>query len=129
MCPSCDWPMQSKGVALDDQTAVVDVCERCHGAFFEFFDGEPSALARQLSTNVEPVASSRTKIGPCPDCKVEMVYARYQEHGPTVARCGSCLGLFATQSQLTELAHYAQLEAPRRSFVEQVLEFVRGRAE
>ena len=43
--------MEPRPVAVGDAGGTVDVCERCGAAFFGYFDGEPSALARAWSTS------------------------------------------------------------------------------
>ena len=41
-----------------------------------------------------------------------MKQSRYLDTGPAVARCGRCMGLFATPIQLRALASYSEAEEP-----------------
>lgn len=92
-------------VALSGVEADVDVCDTCHGAFLEFFDGEPVALAGAMLSVVRldgPVLFHDELV--CPDCVAPMERRAYLEQGPQVPRCETCLALFLDPALLEELA-------------------------
>jgi hypothetical protein len=93
----------------------VDVCDACGGALLDFFDGEPTALARTLSEHAQNFARKPSvKSLDCPDCEVPMVTAAYMEpDGPSISRCTQCFCIFVTASQLVALGNFRQLEALR----------------
>ncbi len=85
---------------------TVDVCERCGAAFFGYFDGEPSALARALPpmTTREPVFEEPPR---CPDCDLAFELRPWlHDGGPDVLRCEGCMAIFATPAALEALARY-----------------------
>jgi Zn-finger nucleic acid-binding protein len=96
------------------ESARVDHCERCGGVFLEFFDGDPGDLSRGvLERMLEHSGGDPPRGNPrCPDCEIPMKPSRYLETGPVVSRCGRCMGLFATPSQLREVASYSDTEEP-----------------
>jgi Zn-finger nucleic acid-binding protein len=113
-CPSCATPMDV--VSLDGSRsnveAAIDVCASCRGAFFEFFDGEPSAISRALPRRPPGRASARTPKGAlmCPDCAAPMVRKAYLGNGPELARCEQCMAAFVTPDEMQVLAQLS-LEA------------------
>jgi hypothetical protein len=94
---------------------MVEICRPCGGAFLEYDDGEPGALARALAQSDEgPKATARLLGGApvCPDCDLAMVLRSYLDRGPDLFRCGGCLAAFATRRQLEELAAWRPTEEP-----------------
>lgn len=93
--------------------AEVDRCAVCGGLFLEFFDGEPSAISRELraSSDLDTTRASAPR-GPlaCPDCDEPMVRRAYLGEGPELARCETCLAVFLTPH---EVARLARLELSR----------------
>lgn len=90
----------------------VDVCDTCGGALLDFFDGEPTALARKLSEHAEnfSIVPGDSPLG-CPDCEIKMVTTAYLEpDGPSISRCTQCFCIFVTASQVVELGKFQQLE-------------------
>jgi hypothetical protein len=88
----------------DGSKAGIDLCERCGSVFVEFFDGEPVEISRVLSGHLAAAAAiERPAVLLCPDCQKEMVLRPYLDTGPEVARCESCLALFATPDDLRAL--------------------------
>ncbi|MFK7991261.1 MAG: zf-TFIIB domain-containing protein [Sandaracinaceae bacterium] len=102
-CPGCRTPMRE--VPLSGVSADVDVCDTCDGAFLEFFDGEPVALAQAMLSVVRldgPVLLHDELV--CPDCVAPMPRRAYLEQGPDVPRCETCLAVFLDPALLEELA-------------------------
>ncbi len=95
----------------------VGVCDSCGAALIEFFDGEPTALARELSEHAMKFATSAAFSSPaCPDCEVPMLTTTYLEpDGPSISRCTQCFCIFVTASQVVALGNFEQLEALRDS--------------
>ena len=93
----------------DGGTTGVDLCDSCGGVFLEFFDGEPVALSRRLLPALHPARPEAPSVGNeplCPDCRTPMVEQPYLRRGPSIARCESCMSVFATRAQLQELAGF-----------------------
>ncbi len=113
-CPGCDTRLRQ--VRLGDREGV-DVCDTCGGALLDFFDGEPTALARELSEHASKFGRSDSFASPvCPDCEVAMATATYLEpDGPSISRCTQCFCVFVTASQVVALGKFKQLEALRES--------------
>jgi Zn-finger nucleic acid-binding protein len=111
-CPGCGTRLRQ--VQLGDREGV-DVCDSCGGALLDFFDGEPTALARKLSEHAESFSAKRSFTTPdCPDCEIAMVTAAYLEpDGPSISRCTQCFCVFVTASQVVALGNFQQLEALR----------------
>jgi Zn-finger nucleic acid-binding protein len=87
----------------------IDLCDSCGGVFLEFFDGEPVALSRRLLPALHPTRPGTPSAGDeldCPDCRTPMVEQPYLRRGPAIARCESCMSVFATRPQLQELAEF-----------------------
>lgn len=99
------------------EQAEVDICGFCGGVYLEFFDGEPGGLARSILRRlpgVEQPAQPRPAQPSCPDCGTTMESRHYLDNGPRVARCDSCLAVFADAEGLRALATYSdQSPAPR----------------
>lgn len=83
---------------------TVDVCVACRGVWFDWFDGETSALATQLDTDAIHAPSSVA--GPCPRDGTALETHPYLDAGPIVQRCPTCLGLFAPRSQIGALQRF-----------------------
>lgn len=94
--------------------AQIDHCELCGGVFLEFFDGDPGELCRGILERAlkHSGGSQPTTTNLCPDCSIPMEPRRYLRDGPAISRCGGCMGLFATPSQLLALAAHAEPEQP-----------------
>jgi Zn-finger nucleic acid-binding protein len=83
---------------------AVDVCVACRGVWFDWFDGETSALATRLDTDASTAPSSVA--GPCPRDGTPLEPHPYLDVGPLVQRCPTCLGLFAPRSQIGALQRF-----------------------
>jgi len=89
--------------------AQVDLCPRCGCVFMEFFDGEPSELSRRLEKHLRSArwtTSLPSKTIECPACEVPMIARNYLDGGPLIVRCEHCMAVFATPSQVEDLAMY-----------------------
>jgi Zn-finger nucleic acid-binding protein len=96
-----------------NESARVDHCEQCGGVFLEFFDGDPGDLSRGVLERMLKHSGDHLRANPrCPDCEIPMVQSRYLDTGPAVSRCGRCMGVFATLSQLRAVASYSDTEQP-----------------
>lgn len=112
-CAHCRHPMNVVPVVNHSgDTVDVDVCPECRSVFLEYFDGEPTGLARALrEAHPEDTATSEDQEESppaldCPACTNPMTQMRYYEEGPYIARCGDCMGLSATPEELQRLAEY-----------------------
>jgi hypothetical protein len=90
-------------VAAGGPTATVEVCESCHGVWFDWFVGEASALARYLQPRAGR-AACRPAI--CPRDGAELIEQPYLDSGPLVHRCPTCLGLFVRPDRLRALQDF-----------------------
>jgi hypothetical protein len=117
-CPACRGPMEEIPLATAKNEGVtVEICRPCGGAFLEYDDGEPGAIARALAkSEAGPKATPRLLGGApvCPDCDLPLVLRHYLDRGPELFRCGGCLAAFATRMQLDELAAWRPTEEPER---------------
>lgn len=98
----------------DGQGAEIDLCERCGGVFFDFFDGEPGNLSRSLVDLQQTPVIRATADQParCPDCDRPMTLTRYMERGPVLRRCDSCVGVFVNHDQIEAMASFVAEERP-----------------
>lgn len=98
----------------EKDAAQIDHCELCGGVFLDFFDGDPGELCRGILERAlqHSGGSHPTTTTLCPDCSIPMEPLRYLIDGPEISRCGGCMGLFATPSQLLTLAAYTEQEQP-----------------
>jgi hypothetical protein len=98
-----------------NESLTVEICRPCGGAFLEYDDGEPGALARALAQSPEgPKATARLLGGApvCPDCDLALVLRSYLDRGPDLFRCGGCLSAYATRTQLEALAAWRPSAEP-----------------
>lgn len=114
-CPACNELFQKVKLFAGPSDVEVDFCPHCGSAHFDFEDGEPSALARALpdaggNPDGKSGESGEAELGepPCPRCRETMFLRAYLE-GPTVYRCGVCLGTFVTRGQRTRLERFSLL--------------------
>ena len=84
---------------------TVDVCGGCRGVWFDWFDGETSAIARRLDTGGLPASPSGAD-GRCPRDGTRLEGHPYLDHGPLVDRCPTCLGLFAGRDVISALQRF-----------------------
>jgi len=90
---------------LDVSPATVQRCQSCHGAWFDWFDGETSGLAHRMPVLGGDAPRSRSG-GACPRDGGRLESLEYLDGGPPVDRCPLCLGLFAGRAQLQALAEF-----------------------
>jgi hypothetical protein len=105
--------MRKLAIPGDGDPEPVDLCDSCGGVLIDFFDGEPSALSRQITEHIERFEDSMLPAsGACPDCTRPMTEHAYLGNGPVLARCDSCMALFATPTQIRALAEFFPGAAP-----------------
>jgi len=107
----------------------VDVCDQCGGVFLEFFDGEPGALAREVTQHLRRrVSPLRVGGDPyaCPDCRRHMDVHPYLDVGPNLARCSGCMSMFATPEQVDALSSFHLIQDDAPSWLARLTSFVFG---
>jgi hypothetical protein len=125
--------MDELPVQADDPSAhaQIDRCSACGGLFLEFFDGEPSAISRDLRERAD-VAATRGRDAPeqlaCPDCEEPMVRRAYLGEGPELARCETCLAVFLAPHEVAALARLelAREPEPEASWLVRLLGWLPG---
>ena len=104
-----------RAVTSSGSSGSVDLCDHCGGVFLEFFDGEPSALAKEIRTHLE-LFETPLRVGgdpfACPDCRRTMDVHPYLDEGPSIARCNRCMALFATPEQIRALSNFGFMQDP-----------------
>lgn len=99
-------------VAIGEDKGI-DLCPECSGVFLDFFDGDPSILARTLRSHLNDDSLApgfrhfSDKIA-CPDCEATLNSSLYGGNGPSLFRCPTCAGVFLTKRQFRELAAYEE---------------------
>jgi hypothetical protein len=101
LCPACRGRLLA--VTLDQVDATVHVCDGCRAVWFDWFDGESSALAQHLDTHAPTAPAVRAGEGACPRDGATLVEQPYLDAGPRVWRCQTCLGLFAPRERIAAL--------------------------
>jgi Zn-finger nucleic acid-binding protein len=101
-CPACQGPMREREIEVDEERVAIDACESCSGVWFDWWDGESSALALALPP-AEPRGPRGRSGGRCPRDGATLFEHPYLDHGPIVERCPSCFGLFAPRAQIEPL--------------------------
>ena len=99
---------------LDQAGARVDVCRACLAVWFDWFDGEVASLSKHLGAATTGPTGLRPDAA-CPRDGAGLISQPYLGSGPRVARCPSCLGLFAHRSQIADLQKFHEhlpAEAP-----------------
>jgi hypothetical protein len=99
-CPGCGGPMRER--TLGDDAVTLDICESCRGVWFDWWDGDSSALAQHLPVVEGGVPRGRPG-GACPRDGAALFAHPYLDHGPVVERCPECFGLFAPLAQIEPL--------------------------
>ena len=80
-------------------------CTTCAAIWVDWWGGEPSGIARNVVPR-PPQSTSGQRGKRCPVDDSQMVDRPYLDAGPVVARCPTCLGLFARREQVAELAAF-----------------------
>jgi Zn-finger nucleic acid-binding protein len=129
-CPLCATPMQKIPLPDAHQNTSVDLCHRCGGVFLAFFDGEPTAVSREIRGHLDrfPDAPHRAGGKPleCPDCQRMMEVYPYFDEGPEIARCTGCMAVFATATQARALSAFT-LPPESESWLDRLLGRLRPR--
>ncbi len=117
--------MQPVTLGPPHQGAVIDACSICAGAFFDFEDGTPALLAKQVCSSEAIRVTSEAEdnlVGGCAACATPLV-----PHNTVggVFRCELCFGVYCTRVGLVELAQHASLlSRPTATLVDQVVAFL-----
>ncbi len=119
-CPACRSPMAELPVPTGGQEpTTVDVCESCGGMYLDYFDGEPSAIARALIGELKETGLQRPPLEEpprCPGCSRDMNLLEYlEDDGPPLYRCSGCLAVFATPEQRRAIAEFVATADPEPS--------------
>ena len=98
-----------------------DHCEKCGGLFLDFFDGDPSDVARSLHGTLgdKPTGAVEGSVD-CPDCERPMALEPYLDSQLPLYRCGTCAGAFVTAGMFRELAKY-EVSQPSESWLKRLL--------
>jgi hypothetical protein len=103
-CPACVGLLEPR----DADGTIVDVCPACAGLWIDWFDGDPSTLAREIAPlDPAPAPVDAASGAACPRCNHGLVEERYAGSGPRVLRCGDCAGAFVPRASYDELAALA----------------------
>ncbi len=104
-CPACVGLLEPRDAGSG---ALVDVCPGCAGVWIDWFDGDPSTLARELAPLGPARDPSEGESGaPCPRCTQRLLEEPYAGNGPRVLRCVDCAGAFVPRSSYDDLAELA----------------------
>lgn len=115
-------------LTVERKEVVVDICQDCGGAYFDFLDGTPGLLARTLlkkDNDSTSVAEEPIRGGRCPDCGEAM-----EEHPDLscVYRCRICWSVFCTAVALDSLANTCAVierREPKTFFTKLIEAFLR----
>jgi hypothetical protein len=99
VCPACRGRLLEITLAKVD--ATINVCDGCRAVWFDWFDGESSALATHLDAESHRAPSLRDPA--CPRDGAPLTEQPYLDSGPRVWRCHTCLGLFAPRDRIAAL--------------------------
>src|SRR5688572_790801 len=101
VCPGCDGPMAARALP-----PLVDVCHACGGVWFDWFDGEATALSRTLDVGRAEDGRLHPRAPRCPRDGGGLVAQPYLDSGPPVLRCPDCMGLFADRTTIRSLQDF-----------------------
>lgn len=107
--------MEIRPLTVDTETVELDVCTRCGGVFFDYFDGEPGALARRLEVSFVRRGIPDNPVH-CTDCEEPMTLTEWLDNGPSLFRCTSCMAIFATPEMIAQLAVFTVEPEPEPSW-------------
>ncbi len=105
-CPSCDGEF----VAIPVGNRHIDVCEKCHGMFFEF-DEMSVLLSMPAKEKFESFSygdnrPDRTEPLKCPKCGATMTETEYALSKVHVDQCAACHSVFLDAGEDEEIARY-----------------------
>lgn len=120
-----EQPLPGEGGA---QAPSIDRCPRCSCVFIDYFDGDPSEVARRLAEAgaLDGATRALDREPVCPDCDCALVVLPYLDAGVPIWRCERCAGAFLTPSMLDQLADYSWTEPPRAGLLSRLMEWWRG---
>ena len=126
-CPACNREMAALLLSIRDEDVIVDLCSGCDGAYFEFVDGTPAILAREMVDEgmvVKPSHSPQdqpAESATCLECTGPMEPHPSLDH---VFRCKTCWNVFCGARALHRLAASASILEPvgSKSFFQALLD-------
>lgn len=108
------------------EAASVDYCARCHAVFVDYFDGDPSGIARRMAGARRAGGATLERDPRCPDCDQPLVLFPYLDSGQDLWRCEGCAGAFLTAAMVDGLAQYRWKETEDPGLVARLLGWWRG---
>ncbi|UQA56672.1 zf-TFIIB domain-containing protein [Polyangium aurulentum] len=101
-CPLCAGMLEERAT----QASAVDVCTDCAGVWIDWFDGEISAVARNVTperTRTPPAPAPSARARSCPRCNRGLDAEPFRDQGPQILRCPDCAGVFIPPGALAEV--------------------------
>jgi len=110
-----------------DEPRTVDRCPLCAGVFVEYFDGDPSAIARRMADagSLDQAMRPLEREPICPDCDQGLVLLPYLDDTKPLWRCQGCAGAFLTPGMLDHLADYRWSEREPPGLLSRLLKWWR----
>jgi Zn-finger nucleic acid-binding protein len=84
--------------------AEIELCPDCGGAWIDWLDGDPAALARGLRTRPARRAPAPAVDGTCPVCATPLHAEPLPGGTVVVERCADCTGIFVSADAVARLA-------------------------
>ncbi|MBO6933663.1 MAG: zf-TFIIB domain-containing protein [Deltaproteobacteria bacterium] len=111
-----------------DEPRTVDRCPNCSGVFVDYFDGDPSAIARRMADAgaLEQATRPLDRDPVCPDCDQALVLLPYLDDTKPLWRCEGCAGAFLTPGMLDHLADYRWSEPQPPGLITRLLQWWRA---
>jgi Zn-finger nucleic acid-binding protein len=101
-CPLCTGMLEERAM----QASAVDVCTDCAGVWIDWFDGEISAVARNVTprrARSSPAPATPGRARSCPCCNRGLDAEPFRDLGPEILRCPDCAGVFIPPGSLAEI--------------------------
>ena len=103
-CPACANSLDPLAVEVGAETAGIDVCSSCGGAWVDWEDGDIVHVLRAAPPVPLSESNIREHTGACPRCRVELAPTDDLARGLIVLRCPNCVGVFVTREQARAIA-------------------------
>lgn len=114
-CPNCKALLEVQEIL----GSPVDCCRDCGGLWVDWFDGDlPGIVRGTREAAAEDGRGGRDRKAPsgkalsgsalphCPRCSRPLAQEQFQQTGPTIYRCGECLGAYVPAERAAELARF-----------------------